>query len=278
MNTSTDPLSQSIATALTITPPNEAMHRQRADRWIALVDAIQITTPEEFALAADELRSLSGAAKTLDAERTALVGPLNQVVSALNARFMPYIKLLDGATATLKRKMAAFQEAEQARIAAERRAAEQAAEAERRRLEEQARAERAAAEKAEAEARAAQQAAAAASSAAERAAAEKAAAEAQARAASAAAAAEATATTAAVTTPAVIESTARVAGITTPKTLDFEVTDMAALMRHVLDKQPDLMVLFTLDAAKMRALVKMHGEATSLPGVRVFRKTGISVR
>ena len=84
--------------------------------------------------------------------------------------------------------------------------------------------------------------------------------------------------TAAVVTAAPVPQAAHVGGIVSTKTVDYEITDRAAFMRFALEKRPDLIDLWDADPAKMRALVKLQGLVTTMPGLRVFEKFGVTVR
>ena len=297
------------------TPPDEARHKKRAETFVALANRLTVETAEDFELAAGELRTIKTFWNELETERTSFTDPLNALLKRMNERFQPYLKALCGdgkagtvsAESIIKGKMAAFQRAEQARIAAENAERERLAAVERKRLadeaaavlrkaQEEAEAARKAEEARQAAARADQQridaevAAArgkkAKEEAAQRAAEARAAeetrqAQAQREAEAAAVAARASAAaleqTAAVVIARPVEQAA-VRGISAPKTLDFEITDKAGFLRFALDQRPDLLALWELDAAKMRALIKLQGEATTIPGLRVFSKTGITVR
>jgi len=291
--------------------PDAGNNERKARYFLAMVQAMPVTTAEEFELAADELRRLQAAHKAMDDDRTSFTAPLNKVLDQFNARFQPFLKLLRGpgsAEEILKGKMSAWQAAEQKRVAAARAEQERLAAIERKRLEdeaaelrrkaeaealavrkaEEARQEAARAEQAKLDAKAAAVRGEAARAAAEaravaareeeakrQAAAEASAAEAR---AAAEANAQALATLAAVVLAAPVADVPKVAGISAPKTVDYEVTDKAAFLRYALDKRPDLLDLWEPDAAKMRALIKLQGLATTLPGLRVFPKLGITVR
>lgn len=297
--------------AVSKVPPEEARTKKRADMLVAMARSMEVTNPQENEFAADELRTIIKFHTELEAERVSFTGPINKVLDMLNARFQPYLKALRGpgsAEAIIKGKMATFAEKERLRVEAERREAERLAAAERRRLEDEAdalrrKAEKEAQEAREAEARrvaAAQAEQARLDAAAAAARGKKAKEEALARAAElarqnaetaqkaqqeaaeklqrAAAEAQALEQTAAVVTAGPVVEAARVSGISTPKSVDYEVTDKAEFIRFALEKRPDLLDLWEPDAAKMRALVKLQGLATTMPGLRVFPKTGITVR
>lgn len=93
-----------------------------------------IDSPTMYELASDELRNIKALQKTVEDRRTAITGPLNAALKAVNDLFRAPKDFLDRAEATCKRSMIAYT-TEQERIAAEaRRVAEEAARKERDRL------------------------------------------------------------------------------------------------------------------------------------------------
>jgi hypothetical protein len=316
MNTTVIEMETGAIAAVAKLPPDEARTKRRADAFLALATNMEVKTLEDYDLAATELRAIIAAHSALEAERVGFTQPLNDVLTKINAKFQPYLKALRGdgkkdtvhAEGILKGKMAAFLTEQQRLADVARREAEALAQAERDRLEAEARALR---EKAEAEAREAARIeaervtkAAAAQKLIDDAAAElkgkaRKAAEEQARVlreaeearqaeANRIAAeqaeqrereAQALETTAAVTiAQPVVVAVQKGRGISTPKAVEFELLSLLDLVKHIGEKRNDLVVLLDLNETKMRALVKMMGMGTDLPGVRVFEKTGITVR
>lgn len=294
-----------------VTTPDDAIvaaNQKKASYFLSLVSSMDVKTPEDFALASEEIRKLKTTAKAMDDDRLTFTGPLNAILKRINERFQPHIKLLEQAECILKDKMSAFQRAEQQRVDAERRAAEATASEQRRKLEAEATERRRAAEaEANAARRAEEERQAAARREQARIEAEAAAArgkkakaeaeerarvsreqeaqrqaeanrEAAARRERAEAEAQALEQTAAVVTAQPVAQVARIDGISAVKGVDYEVTDKAEFIRFALEKRPDLLDLWEPDPTKMRALVKLQGMATSMPGLRVFPKIGITVR
>lgn len=257
-----------LAPVASLTLPDAADLSGRAQRALAFIREMTISSPDEYELAAEELRAIKARASKLEEQRTGITGPINKALKAINDLFRGPSELLGEAERTLKGKMLAWDQ-EQARIAAEaRRAAEEAAAAERRRLAEEAAARRreaaeqaAAAERARAEGDA--QAAELARAAAQRAQSEAAVA----------------ATTAQLVTaaPVVAEAPAKTKGIATVATIQFEVVDLHALVKHVAER-PELLALLTPDSVKLRAYVRGLGTACALPGVRVFEEKTMRAR
>lgn len=284
-----------LAPVASLTLPDSAALTGRAQSALAFIQDFTVDSPETYGLAADELKAIKQRANALEEQRTAITGPINKALKAINDLFRGPSEMLSQAERLLKGKMLAWDQ-EQERIAAEaRRKAEEAAAAERRRLEaEAAERQRQAEEQARAAAAAAQaqrdaEAAAAAAKAAgdaEAAAAAEREAQAQAQAASIAQAAtqraQAEAHVAAETSQMVVAAAPAVErtvvkGISTAKKVDFEVRDLHALVKHIAER-PELLALVRVDDVKLRAYVKGLGMATNLPGVRVFEDRVMSAR
>jgi colicin import membrane protein len=112
-----------------------------ADRFLISAKASYavIATPDEYEAAGLDLQSVKSAQKALEAARTKVTVPLNQVVKAVNELFKKPAEALDQAEAIIKRGMLAYTvKAEQERRAQEAAIAE-ANRKEQERLEEQAR-------------------------------------------------------------------------------------------------------------------------------------------
>lgn len=256
-----------LAPVAALTLPDSMAITATAQRALTFIEGFQITTNEDYALAAEELQAIKSRAKSLETQRTGITGPINDALKAINNLFRGPADLLTRAEQIIKGKMLAWQQ-EQERIAAEaRRKAEAEAEAQRKKLEEEA-----AAAQAEAQAHAAAAQAAAAAGDAQAAefataAAERAQSEAQ------TAAIEAHVT---VAKPVAVAAPAA-KGIATVTRVDFEVTSLLALVQHIA-ANPELINLVRTDDVKLRAYVKGLGLGCKLPGVKVFPATSISAR
>lgn len=253
----------------------------QAQRALANAADFTVDSDEMLEAAGDDLRAVMGLKKRVEEQRTSITGPLNQVIKAINDMFRAPAAYLMEAEQKLKGSMLVY--TEQQRLLAEkaRREAEELARKERERLAEEQRQQEAAARAA---AEAAKQAEAAAIAAAEAGDSEAAAAaqdeaRKQAEAAEAAVAeAQATAIThAVISMPVAVQAPAKVAGISTSKTVDFEVVDLHALVKHVADHS-ELITLLMADSVKLRAQVKATGMNTNLPGIRVYQKSTMSAR
>jgi hypothetical protein len=247
--------------------PDSALLTNRAQQALAFIQAFEIDSTEAYGLAADELKAIKVRANTIEEQRTAITGPINKALKAVNDLFRGPGELLAQAEKMLKGKMVAWDQEQQRLARIEREKAEAIAAAERKKLEDEA-----AARQAEAYA----QAAAAAKAAAEGNAQAAALARAAADRANAEAQASATAAQLVVAAPAVV-AVEKTKGISTSTKLDFEVVDLLALVQHIAAR-PDLLPLLAVDTVRLRALVKGLGMACKLPGVRVFEERVMSAR
>lgn len=250
-----------------LTLPDSVALTTRAQRALAFIRDMQITSAEDYGLAADELKAIKTRANAIEEQRTGITVPINAALKAINNLFRGPADLLGEAEKLLKGKMLTWSD-EQERIAAEaRRKAQEAADAERRKLEDEA-----AARQAEAVAQA--EVAAQAFAAGDAQAAAIATANAQRAQAEAQSAAE---TSQMVIAPVQVDPKTKAKGISTVKKIDFEVTNLYALVKHVAEK-PELLNLLVADSVRLRAYVKGLGMACALPGVRVFEDRSISAR
>lgn len=272
--------------------PDETALSAAPQRALKMAESFVVTSQDDYELAAGELSSVKAKCKALEEKRKSLVDPLNKVVKGINDLFRSPLAMLERAEAAIKGSMLTYSEA-QAKIAAEaRRQAEAIAAAERKRLEDEARA-IAAAERerqriADEAARKEQARIAEESAAAVRAGNAAAFAKAQAEAAQAAdakrvqdeiaaqaaAQAEATlrATAQVITAAAVPVAVSKVQGVSTAKSIDFEVTDMLALVKHVA-AHPEHIGLLKSDDVKIRQITKALGMSCNIGGIRIFEKT-----
>lgn len=269
-----------LAPVAALSLPDAAGLTDRAQKALGFIKEFQIACAEDYGMAADELKAIKGKAAALENQRTGITGPINNALRAINDLFRGPAALLDEAERTLKAKMLAWDQ-EQRRIADEaRRKAEAEAAAERQRLAAEAEAKRREAEQQAAAAAAAiaagnEQAAAMAKAAADRAQAE--------------ASAAATTSQLVVAAPPAAADPVKVRGISTATRLDFEVTELAALLLHIVKGKadrlqqralahPELVGLIKVDEVKLRAYVKGLGAACNLDGVRVFEVQTMSAR
>lgn len=253
----------------------------QAQRALANAADFTIDSDEMLDAAGDDLRAVKSLQKRVEETRTSITGPLNQATRAINDLFRAPAQFLEQAEGKLKGAMLAYTTEQERKAEIARRQAEEEARKERERLaEEQRQQEAAARAAAEAAQRAQAEAdAAAASGNHEAAAVAQEQARQQAEAAEQASAdAQATAVTSAVISmPVAVPAPARVKGISTSRSMDFEITNLHALVCHV-SQHPELISLLMVDSVKLRAQVRATELNTNLPGVRVFEKRSMSAR
>lgn len=277
--------------------------------------AIAIVNEDDYQAAAMTLQDIKGTYNRLESQRTAITGPLNAAMKAINALFRGPMDRIKAAEDWTKDQMLNYTAKKEAEAAAARAEAERIAEVERRRAAEAQRVADAAAlaerQRVEAEARRNQEAEqaetrrlqqiaddAAAAGNAEAAAAAAQAAETEARAAkqrseliarqaaeqvaqleadAAEAAAEAELTRSLSVAPVLATKKVAARGTSVAKTYDFEVTNLTDLVKHIAEN-PALINLVMHDPVKLRAYVKGLGANTNLPGVHVYEKRTLSSR
>lgn len=235
--------------------PDANQLNTRAQSALTMVESMVIDSQETYDLAADELKAIKTKSTSLEAQRTAITGPINKALKAVNDLFRDPGQYLEQAEKIIKGKMLAYS-AEQERIAAEeRRKAEALVRAEQERMAREAAAKEAAA-KAEADALMAAGNA------------EKAA-EVQAQAAIEAAIITATAQV--MTAPVVEMSVAKVSGISQRSVWKAEVTDKAALIAFIA-ATPQFQNLLDVNTSALNQMAKAMKDTMQIPGVRAFEE------
>lgn len=229
---------ETLPTEVKIAAPSSAEITRGASAALALVQDFEITDGATFELAADELKAIKQKATALEDRRKTLTKPLDAVKQGIMDLFRGPLDLLAQAEAVLKSKMLTYQQAENRKAEEQRLAAERAAQVERDRLAEEA-------AKLAAEGRAGE------------------------------AAVKETVAAMIVAQPVASPAVPKVSGVKTTTTIDYEVEDIHALIKHVAE-HPELVNLLVADSVKLRAFVKGLGMACKLPGVRVFEKQGLS--
>lgn len=244
-----------LAPLAAIHAPDQTALNHRAQSSLAMVQAMEIDSQETYELAADELKAIKSKAKTLEEQRTAITGPINNALKAVNALFKSPASFLEDAERIIKGKMLAYTTEQERIAAAERRAQEAAIRAEQERL---------AKEAAEREAAAASEAAAlmAAGD-------ENGAAEVQAKAAIEAISLASVSTVMTVTQAA--PAVAKVSGVSTRTTWKAETINKAELVAYVA-ANPQFLHLLDVNTSALNQLAKAMKETLALPGVRVFEE------
>ncbi|MCY1166584.1 hypothetical protein D9M73_65270 [compost metagenome] len=292
--------------------PDTVTAQRTANNAVRMAEGFVIVSQEDFTLAAEELASIKGKWNKMEAQRTSITGPMNKALDAINALFKGPMSLLKQAENTLKASMLAFSEEQERKAAAEKKKRDEEAAAAQKIIDDQAReVERKAAlerqqladaaadraredakklEELEKQAVQAQQSGDTAqleaieeqigmivetSDLASRQERQQAA---QIDESATVQAANLRAAAPAVTSMvATYGGPAKAAGVSKSVTYDYELLDMAKLVKHI-GENPALANLLAIDSVKMRAYVKSLGANANLPGVRVFTKGSISSR
>lgn len=250
-----------FAPLATIAAPDAAQLNTRAQSALAMVESMVIDSQETYDLAADELKAIKFKAKGLEDQRTAITGPINKALKAVNDLFRSPSEYLTKAESIIKNKMIGYT-TEQERIAAEeRRKAEAAIRAEQARLAKEA-ADREAAAKIEADkliaAGNAEQAA-------------------QVQAEAAIEAANLAATAQVMTAPIAAPAVAKVAGVSMRGVWKAECTDKAALVAFVAANLQFLNLL-DVNTSALNQMAKAMKETMQIAGVRAFEEKQLASR
>jgi colicin import membrane protein len=291
--------------------PDMAVMTRRANAQLRMVASFTITSDDDYQLAGEELGTIKGRWNAMEAARTAITGPMNKALKAVNDLFRAPMATLVQAEGEIKARMLTYSteqeliaeakrkadqaiaDAEQARLAAAARAVEQAAAAERQRIADVAAAQAAVAKdkqdrmnKIAADAAAAgDKAASDAAAAAAQAVAEAAAVVARQQRELDAEAAEVAHQSAAalrheasvLSAPVAHVALVKSSGTSVRTATDFEVTNLPEFIKHIA-AHPELMGLLQPDSIKLRAYVKGLGMNAKMPGLNVFHKKTMSAR
>lgn len=249
----------------------------KAQRMLNAAQAFVIDSPTMYELAAGDLQKVKALAKDVEEKRTAITGPLNQAVKAVNDLFRSPKEFLASAETALKGAMITYDREQQRKADEARREAERVAREERLRIENEAReAARVAQEEADRIAKEAAEAAAAGDAAK--------AAELQQQAHETAAAGAAQAETIAmeaemVTVAPVPVATAapKVAGLSTRHNWKARLTDKMALIRFIAE-HPEHQHLLDVNQSSLNQLAKAQKDAMKLPGVEAYTDAVMSAR
>jgi hypothetical protein len=218
-------------------PAAETLARHGASA-LELVEAFVVNDDATYQLAGEELQAIQRREKALNDQRMAITRPIDEAKSQVMNLFRGPVETLGKAAGILKAKMLGYSQQVAQRAAEERAQAERLAQQERDRLAAEAAALRAAGNAGEAEVK--EQVA-----------------------------------TMIVAAPAAQPEAPKVAGVSERKTVDFEIVDLHALVKHVA-QHPELVGLLTFDSVKLRAHVKSMGMACTTPGLRVFEKSSLA--
>lgn len=249
----------------------------KAQRMLTSAQSFVIDSPTMYELAAADLQKVKGLSKDVEEKRTAITGPLNQAVKAVNDLFRAPKEYLASAERALKGAMLTYDREQQRKAEEARREAERVAREERQRIEAEAReTARRAQEEADRIAKEAADAAAAGDAAK--------AAELQQQASDTAAAGAAQAETIAmeaemVTAAPVPVATAapKVAGLSTRQNWKARLTDKMALIAFIA-QHPEHQHLLDVNQSALNQLAKAQKDAMRLPGVEAYPDAVMSAR
>ncbi|WP_284459711.1 hypothetical protein [Cupriavidus campinensis] len=249
----------------------------KAQRMLTSAQSFVIDSPTMYELAAADLQKVKGLSKDVEEKRTAITGPLNQAVKAVNDLFRAPKEYLASAETALKGAMLTYDREQQRKAEEARREAERVAREERQRIEAEAReTARRAQEEADRIAKEAADAAAAGDAAK--------AAELQQQASDTAAAGAAQAETIAmeaemVTAAPMPVATAapKVAGLSTRQNWKARLTDKMALIAFIA-QHPEHQHLLDVNQSALNQLAKAQKDAMRLPGVEAYPDAVMSAR
>lgn len=229
-----------IPANIAIAAPTQQTLSRGATAALTLVNEFEVVDAATFEIAADELKGIKAKSAALEDHRKTITGPLDAAKKAVMDLFRGPLDMLGQAEGILKGKMLTYQQAENRKAEEARLQAERIAREQR--------------EKLEAEARALAE---------------------QGRTGEAAVKEQVAQMV--VAAPVAAPAAPAVKGISTSTTIDFEVADLHALVKHIA-AHPELINLITADTVKIRAYVRGLGMATNLPGVNVFQKQTLASR
>jgi hypothetical protein len=241
-------MSDPLAPLASLTLPDSQRMTASAQAALSMASEYKITCDESYQLAAEELTAIKAKQKLLEAQRTAITGPMNTALKAVNDLFRQPTTLLVQAETAIKRSMLAYTDyvADQAReaqlaAAAAERAAREAADAQRR--------------EADALARAGNVEAAAA----------------------AMDAATSTEMAVAMSAP-MVPVAPKVTGISKPRvTYKARVSDMRAFVQHALTDE-NAMAMLGVSEQALNGLARALGHGLKMPGVEVYEERTIAAR
>lgn len=249
----------------------------KAQRLLASAQGYVIDSPTMYELAADDLRSVKALAKVVEEKRTAITGPMNAALKAVNNLFRAPTTYLEQAESTLKGAMLTYDREQQRKADEARRAAEKAAREERERIEAEA---RNVARKAKEEADRIAKEAADAAAAGDAAKAEELQHQATAAVEAGAAEAQSIALAAELVTAApvpVATAAPKVSGLSTRQNWKARLIDKMALIQFIA-AHPEHQHLIDVNQSAINQLAKAQKDAMNLPGVEAYPDAVMSAR
>lgn len=264
-----------VTTQVSIIEPQQSAMLTPAERALAQAEALVIDSPEMNDIAGFELKAIKNRYNALEAQRKALVKPLDEHRARLMDLFRKPLSLLEQAEAAIKRSMLVYSnKVDEERRREEARLAEQARR-EQAEKEAQAKAAQAKADAEAAELRRKAEEAAAAGRAGEAA---KLTAKAEAKVEAGETKAEELRQAAAnMPTAVVLPPPPKVAGVHTTVTYDAECDNLLELARFVV-ANPIFLNCIQVNQPALRQQAKSMKEAFAIGGCRLVKKAGISAR
>lgn len=259
-----------------VTLPDESVLKRQVNAVLAMVESYIIDSADTLQSAADDRNAINDKWKALEEQRKFLKEPSLEQGRRIDAFFKLALTTYETARKTLDGKIAAFTEKQRAERDAAERKAREASELEARRQREAAAKVQAEADAKAADLRKKAEEAAAAGRAGE-------AAKLQERANSTETAgaqkaqglALAAEQTAAMPVP-VTTTVAKASGISMQYDYSAECFDTMALLKHIVEKRPDLVALVEIKASALNGQARSLKEALDLPGVKLITKPRIS--
>ena len=224
---------------LNIKHPDDALFK-KSEGALEAARYWKITSPETAVEVGDQIKTVKALAREVNGKRLKITKPLNDALKEVNALFAPAKDWLVEAERILKNTLLQYQN-EQARIARELQAkADAEARKEREKLERRA---------AKAEAKGKEDKA------------EELREQAETKIA-----------------PVVTSAAPKLAGISRRETWKAEITDKGTLLKHIVEKRPDLLPLVKIDQSALNGMARVLKGELDLPGVEVSKEASIAAR
>ena len=222
---------------LNIKRPDEALFKS-SETMLELAKNRTVTTPGGAITVGEDLKTVKRLAKEVNEKRLAITRPLNDALKEVNALFKPAQDWLKQSESLLKGKILEFQN-EQERIARELQAkADAEARKEREKLERKARLAEVVRRPEKAE--------------------------------------ELREEAETQVAPVVTSAAPKISGVVRRETWKAEVTDKQALVKHIVDNQPALLVMVKIDQSLLNARAREMKDKFDLPGARAVKEASIA--
>lgn len=239
--------------------PDIAWAEKAAKSALNMVNSFTIESDEDYVMAGEELAAVKGKIKRIEEQRTAISGPIDKGLKALNAFFRGPREALEAIEKAWKDKILAYDSVKDAKKNAAQSSAESAIEAERQKKRNEA-------DRIEADAKTQANELVRQGKNVE---AKQVLDDAAAQAAGLRQLADV------MTAQAVVAPDTKVSGMHTTESVSYEVEDLHLFIKHVATRV-DLKHLLVVDSIRMRAYVKSMGKDHKVPGIKIFTTKGIA--